>query len=155
MLCFFYFLRCVLATGQQFQCKMCDYQCDKEVTLNKHTNTKHQSVNSEFAGEKRFYCHQCNVSFKTKKSLKKHETNHNDAEKLKECNICANKFKSLSDLEEHMTQDHQTSCKTPQRGCIHCTGTDKEVCDGCLDEWIPKGNDSNESLKILTGVSHG
>ena len=119
-----------------FQCKKCDYECNKEETLKKHTNTKHPSVNNEYVGENKFYCHDCNMSFKTKKSFKKHEATHNDTEKLKECDFCHKKFKRQNGLDEHISLNHKMSSDNSRIGCIHCTGTEEEVCDGCLDEWI-------------------
>ena len=108
----------------------------KEETLKKHTNTKHPSVNNEYVGENKFYCHECNMSFKTKKSFKKHEATHNDTEKLKGCDFCHKKFKRQNGLDEHVSLNHKMSSDNSRIGCIHCTGTEEEVCDGCLDKWI-------------------
>ena len=61
---------------------MCDFECPREETLKKHTNTKNQSLNHEKAAERKFFFHECNVYFKTKKSLKKYEQNHDKTEDL-------------------------------------------------------------------------
>ena len=74
----------VKVSEMMFQCKVCDYKCQKEETLKKQTNTKHQYLNHEKTDERNFYCHECNVSFKTKRSFKKHKQMHHDIV-LKNC----------------------------------------------------------------------
>ena len=82
-----------------FKFKLCDFECPRQETLKKHTNTKHQSPNNEKAAERKFFCLECNVSFKTKKSLKKHEQSHDKTENMNVKNIEGSR-NSISEHEE-------------------------------------------------------
>ena len=78
-----------------FKCEKCSYRCRKEITLNKHMNTKHVDKNSdivtiqsektlkptkpadEYQKEKensKFFCDECDYGCTNKKSLKKHKS---------------------------------------------------------------------------------
>ena len=96
------------------KCKLCDFECPREETFNKHTNTKHHSPNHEKTAERKFFCHECNVSFKTKKSLKKHEQSHDKTEHMNETKMEG----SRNQVSEHD--------EAP------------EVDEAELDEWITK-----------------
>ena len=76
-----------------YQCEECEYKCEKEVTLNKHTNTEHpqlcsrkpnSDVNVDNAKDK-FYCDECNYSCKAKQSLRKHKKKNHNVKNVKEC----------------------------------------------------------------------
>ena len=69
-------------SGKMIQCK-----CPKEETLKKHTNTRHNHLNSDKTDERKYCFHNCSVSFKTKKSFKKHEQTHSDKD-LVNCSEC-------------------------------------------------------------------
>ena len=69
----------------QFKIKKCDYTCEKEITLNKHTNTQHDELQENIQQVKEsgtdsnkdskvsmLYCDECNYSAKNKKGSKKH-----------------------------------------------------------------------------------
>ena len=63
-----------------FQCDECEFECEKQITLNKHKNTKHTKVNSTKDNsvnkasntKDKFHCDECSYSSMSKKSLKKH-----------------------------------------------------------------------------------
>ena len=122
-------------TEKLLQCKVCDYSCEKEITLNKHTNTKHQTVNNENAGRKKFHCHECDSSFTTKKGLKKHEAIHNDTMKLK-CETCAKEFGKRDALDEHIHKEHKIRTDWEEY---------PEVGDDELDEWVAKAAKAAEN----------
>ena len=60
-------------SGILHQCNLCDFKCPKEETLKTHTKTRENNPNNEKTNERKFYCHKCCLSFKTKKSFQKHE----------------------------------------------------------------------------------
>ena len=119
-----------------FQCEVCDFECPKEETLQKHT--KHNGLHNEKADERKFYCHKCSVSFKTKKSFKKHEQSHN-YKVLISCSKCDFQCTSEKDLTNHMNVNHM-------KGSIDLTSKSNEapeVDEAELDEWIAKAAEFN------------
>ena len=64
-----------------YQCKKCDYKCEKEVTLNKHINTKHIS------------------------ELKSEKVIQQDYEtEISECSICDDKFLTEQEYNNHIKE---------------------------------------------------
>ena len=125
------------ASKIQPQCDVCEYQCEKEITLKRHKNTKHQRVKtikypSDATEEKStpFYCDECEYSCKTKKNLKKHKAqDHKDLveSKIFKCENCGKEFSKKEELEVHMKENHPL-----------CQCTADSVCDDCLEEWVDK-----------------
>ena len=121
----------------QLQCDMCKYQCEKEMTLNKHKNTKHPcgtktQNHSDATDEKSapFNCDECEYSCKTKKNLKKHKAQVHIGSiksKISMCENCGKEFSKIEDLEVHMKVNHPL-----------CQCTVDSVCDDCLEEWVDK-----------------
>ena len=89
------------------QCK-----CKSEITLKKHTNTKHPTQNAENINNATFFCHECNTSYKTKKSFKKHNETIHNAMKPYICETCGEKFQDKKQT--------QRSSKTSQAGYQLC-----------------------------------
>ena len=139
-----------------FKCEKCSYRCKKEITLNKHMNTKHGDKNSDIvilqlettltptkpAKNNKFFCDECDYGCSNKKILKKHkgkDHNHQDLSTavtiendtklsyVQECEMCNKKFKTKTDLENHIYQVHSCYC------------TEENTCEGCMDEWIASG----------------
>ena len=127
-----------------FQCEECDYGCDEQSTRTKHKNTKHTKLDSrknaiqDTTEKDKFHCDECNYSCVSKKSLKKHQENNHDVNKYKECDICGDKFSYQVNLNEHIKDSHLSNSKHSSNDCEECTAD--EVCKGCLDWWIAKGN---------------
>ena len=90
---------------KKFQCEVCNFKCPIEKTLQKHKNTKHNSLNNEKTDRIKFYCHECSVSFKTKKNFKKYEQSHKDRVLIK-CSECDYECTSEKDLTNHMNINH-------------------------------------------------
>ena len=63
--------------------------------------------------------------------------------KQEECDICGDKFKSEKDLSDHFTKKHENSIISNIK-CAYGKCTGDEVCDDCLDEWLPDENEDNE-----------
>ena len=67
-------------TKTVFKCEECNFECNKQIILCKHKNTKHtqdnsrkgDSVNKAAINKDTFHCDKCNFSCLSKKSLKKH-----------------------------------------------------------------------------------
>jgi hypothetical protein len=141
---------------EMFKCEKCSYRCRKEITLNKHMNTKHVDKNSDIVAiqsektlkptnpgddykkereNSKFFCDECGYGCTNKKSLKKHKSKdhkHEDlstaVSELQECELCEKKFKTRTDLQNHIDQS-QTEC--------HCT--EENTCEGCMYEWMASG----------------
>ena len=86
-----------------YKCKKCDYNCAKEITLKKHTNTKHK--------QKEINCDKCPDVFFSKNMLDLHiEEEHrykSDMQKQleqKECSLCEDKFLSSDDYDNHVKE---------------------------------------------------
>ena len=60
-----------------FKCDQCNFHCNKEITLRKHTNNKHGFMTAE----------------------KELETNCES-----KCSLCEDKFTSLADLTDHLEE---------------------------------------------------
>ena len=60
-----------------FKCPQFEYVCENSVTLNKHTNTKHQGMNSE-VNKFNSKCGICEDAFETKNELQTHIQYHID-----------------------------------------------------------------------------
>ena len=68
---------------QIIQFDQCNYACGKDITLNKHINTKHINTNDlnmsqgisvpSHGKSVKYNCDECDNNFKSKKSLKKHK----------------------------------------------------------------------------------
>lgn len=140
------------------KCDLCSYQCEKQITLKKHMNTKHmdQIKNGhqkqidviENVGKAKFYCDQCNYSCNLKKGLKKHKTKCDQEQvQMKEvrCEECDMKFQSEKDLKAHTTVIHMYNSGDSTSVCVLCSK--QETCEACieteLDEWIAYGEDQN------------
>ena len=121
-----------------YQCQVCDFECPKEETLKKHTNTRHKLLSHEKTDERKFYCHECNVSFKTKKSLKKHEQCHSDIVK-KNCSDCDFECTSEKDIRNHMNVNHMKGLNT----FTYDIDNAPEVDEAELDEWIAKAAEAS------------
>ena len=78
------------------------------------------------------------ASFKTKKSFKKHEQSHNDADMIN-CSECDYECTSENDLTHHTNVIHM-------KGSIDLTSQSHEapeVDEAELDEWIAKAAEIN------------
>ena len=71
-----------------FECEKCEYTSDKEITLNKHMNTRHILENKksedkkEYEDKHNFDCSECSFSTKKQKYPKKAQrqtTSHNNS----------------------------------------------------------------------------
>ena len=119
----------------QQQCDVCKFQCENEITLKKHKNTKHPNMGQKISVSTQrksttFNCDECDHSSKTKKSLKKHKTHdHQNIIKSQDikCENCGKVFSIKQDLEIHMKEQHPK-----------CQCTAEDVCDDCLEEWQDK-----------------
>jgi hypothetical protein len=61
-----------------FNCEECEFSSEKQITLEKHRNTKHMPakklIESKAGGaEPKFFCHECTFEASTKTNLKKHK----------------------------------------------------------------------------------
>ena len=118
-----------------FQCDECEFEREKQITLNKHKNTKHtkvsstkdNSVNKASNTKDKFRCDECSYSSMSKKSLKKHTQKHQLPQtalqiKCVKCNI---NFEEKTELLAHVEEKH-------------CSCTPDSVCDECLNYWVHK-----------------
>ena len=128
----------------------------------KHKNTNHpDKVSRELTRDvdvikerDKFHCDECNYSSKAKNSLKKHQEKNHYVNKYKECDICGDKFSNQVNLNEHIKDSHLNNSKHSSNDCEECTAD--EVCEGCLDWWIAKGNaNQKDTFEIVTGVCQG
>ena len=127
------------------KCSECDYQCEKNIFMIKHINTKHRNS---------FKCSQCSDVFKDINEMEAHTMKEHsnqpklsgDGRKNVKCDKCNSKFTSRMALSQHMFTTH-----TPTR--IEETGI---FCNLCGEEfWTEldmikhleehmKGNKTNE-----------
>ena len=52
-------------------------------------------------------------------------------------------FEIKKDLSDHYTKKHESTI-TSNMKCVYGKCTADEVCDDCLDEWLPNKNENNE-----------
>ena len=121
-----------------FKCDVCEFKCKTDLTLKKHNNTKHLTQNPESISRAKFFCHECNTSYQTKKSFKKHNETIHNVMKPYICETCGKKFKDKTKHDEHQIEHKQNSSFASSTECENCTASD--VCEGCLDHLIAKGN---------------
>ena len=125
-------------TQTVFKCEECQFECEKQITLNKHRNTKHtqdnskksERVNKAASNNDKFHCDECSYSCSTKKSLKKHMSQkHESSQKTMriECEKCEITFEEGYDLQTHVEEKH-------------CSCTSDTVCDQCLNYWVKKSH---------------
>lgn len=126
---------------QTFKCEVCEYTCTNAGLLQKHIKTKHQDMKQDKVQEKTFFCHDCNKSFNSKKSFKKHEKSHSTSNKKSKCGICEENHENKRDLDQHVQENHgKSSNDTECHTCIEEDG----VCNGCLDKCIAMGRDGKD-----------
>ena len=75
-----------------YKCKQCDYNCEKEITLKKHTNTKHIK-----------HYGTCNIE-------PEEVSQHNSENNRTECSICEEKFLTEEEYTNHI-QEHLKEIK--------------------------------------------
>ena len=119
---------------------MCSCNCASEIVLREHIEIKQKPNIVEQVSQPKFFCHECNASSKTKTSLKKHEKIH-QVSRSEECQNCGQKFKHKTDLSNHISECQLNSSITSNKECENCKELD--VCEGCLDRLIPRGNTNN------------
>ena len=73
----------------------------------------------------KFHCDQCEYSYNSKKSLKKHAANEHKVQNNFPCVECGNDFNTKDNLEEHMIEHHKIY---------------PEIDEAELDEWIAKAS---------------
>ena len=57
----------------------------------------------------------------------------------KECEICGDKFESERDMKDHFTHWHKKHWFFfIVEKCAYYNCSEDEVCDSCLNEWIPE-----------------
>ena len=78
---------------ENFNCNQCKFRCNKEVTLNKHKNTKHESHK----------CDECGHNFKSSSKLGKHKIR--DHLKAKQCDNQSEKDQSDKIEENKLDED--------------------------------------------------
>jgi hypothetical protein len=127
----------------KYECKVCNFKSEKQITLNKHMNTKHVQDSSKSKEMKanvksvknnscktQFYCDECDFSSTNKKSLKKHMDKGIHTEKNSDISV------------EEVNNDIVNAKNVPNSNCDKCSK--EEACEDCieaeLDEWIAKGN---------------
>ena len=91
------------STKVKYKCDVYEYQSEKEITLNKHKNTKHLNLKknnmdisvSTLEKSLKFFCDECDYTCQTKKILKRHKaqnhvigTNRQD----KKCSVIKKNF---------------------------------------------------------------
>ena len=109
---------------QELKCNQCEFVCEKEITLNKHTNTKHgTSLETQICFSE---CLICEEKFVTKCKLQKHKDDHIEEIKslvikkitkgheLLECNLCSFESGHEDSIREHMI-DHVNYTKKYQK----------------------------------------
>ena len=135
-------------TQKIHQCDMCEYKCEKNITLIKHKNTKHTQVHlsdtdivgTSFTGKQKFHCDQCDYSCQAKKSLKKHVSHNHEGliqRPFIQCDECDKTFKTKTELKTHMESHHSQSQENKVDPC-ECTEDDD--CDRCLNYWAQKSH---------------
>ena len=55
-----------------YKCEECNYRSESEMPLEKYMSIKHQCQKPESVSDAKLFCHECNFSYKTKKSFKNH-----------------------------------------------------------------------------------
>ena len=119
-----------------FQCDECEFECEEQITLNKHKNTKHTKVNSQKDNsvnkapntKDKFHCDKCSYSSMSTKSLKKHRSQKHQIPQTAlqiKCDKCKITFEEKTELLAHVEEKH-------------CSCTPDSVCDECLNYWVHK-----------------
>ena len=103
-----------------YMCDQCDFKTDKEITLTKHTNTKHaQNVaesNTEISHTAEFKCSLCKDMVDTNEDLEQHIAEHieeietmdikclTNGHDLFECNLCSFESGHEDSVKEHLIE---------------------------------------------------
>ena len=100
---------------QELKCNQCAFVCEKEITLNKHTNTKHStSLETQICFSE---CLICEEKFVTKWKLQKQKEDYIEeiealdikkitkGHELFECNLCSFESGQEDSIREHLI-DH-------------------------------------------------
>ena len=103
-----------------YMCDKCDFKTDKEITLTKHTNTKHaQHVvesNTELCHTAEFECSLCKDRVDTNEDLEQHIAEHieeienmdikrlTNGHDLFECNLCSFESGHEDSVKEHLIE---------------------------------------------------
>ena len=88
-------------SDESYKCDVCEYKCKYEITLRKHTNTKHQTENTEKINKAKIVCHGCNTSYNNKKGFtNKYKTVHNLMKPFS-CERCGEKFQDKNKHGDH------------------------------------------------------
>ena len=96
-----------------FQCD--EFECEKQLTLNKDKNTKHtkanstkdNSVNKVSNTKDKFHCDECSYSSMSKKSLKKHKSQKHQIPQTAlqiKCDKCNITFEERTELLAHVEE---------------------------------------------------
>ena len=109
---------------QELKCNQCAFVCEKEITLNKHINTKHGTgLETQICFSE---CLICEEKFVTKSKLQKHKDDHIEeinalvikkitkGHELLECNLCSFESGHEDSIREHMI-DHVNYTKKDQK----------------------------------------
>ena len=94
------------------ECDMCDYQCEKEITMKKHRSTKHFSQSFNDGGisgntkkkSTQLHCDECDQVFSTNISLKNHKTQMHV--NINRCQTCGNQVNNKDEIEIHIVEKH-------------------------------------------------
>ena len=148
-------------TKSPYECEQCDYKCNTEIMLRKHTNTKHpvQEMQPKLGTSCQSKCALCDETFTTDHELKHHIEEHwQEIEELDinllkngketfECNIC--KFRSADDQEvrNHLIEHAQATLITDDHNVLSAKSESKqkEKSYNIMDRYGDDGRPINES----------
>ena len=100
-----------------FICQKCGKGCNFKVHLRRHMRTVHNSDIEEYVSDdegdnqEELQCYLCDSHFDcTKDQLEHFKLNHSNENPFP-CHICNKTFSSSSNLDQHLTRDHNLQCK--------------------------------------------
>uniref|UniRef100_A0A1Q3F7E9 C2H2-type domain-containing protein n=1 Tax=Culex tarsalis TaxID=7177 RepID=A0A1Q3F7E9_CULTA len=96
------------------KCDECGATFAKAYHLTSH-RLKHVSI-----AQKRFYCEQCDIAFRTNQSYKTHQHSKHGAAAKYVCDICARGFRQKSDLVTHQLTHSAEGLEQLKIQCEHC-----------------------------------
>ena len=138
---------------EKYKCEKCDFISNKEITMNKHKNTKHVQ---KLSGKE---CSLCEDSFTTEMELKKHIDEHIDeienldivsltnGHDLFECNLCSFESGLGDSIRKHiidhvLPQRHEEATNLPEKEV-------RPLYKCLLDEYDDDGNYIGNNPKYM------
>ena len=148
---------------KRFECELCGYKCDLEMTLRKHLNTKHpvEETQSEMEIPCTYTCSLCDEKCQTSEKLADHIEDHLeeirnlDVTDLKkghtifECNVCQYQTSNDDEVRKHLISHTKVSLTFKEKKLLKPTTNvngqrEYNIMDRYGDDGRPINGDSDD-----------